>query len=200
MGEVVLARPLVLGSASPRRQQILSELGLSFTVQPSAAPEPPFEGGNPAEYAAGLAKIKAETVLAQCTDPQVVVLAADTIVVIDGQVLGKPKDDQDALGMLAQLAGRDHTVITAVELAGQGLGEWRLVERSEVWFRVLNAEDRQRYVATGEGVDKAGAYAIQGIGSGLVERVSGSYSNVVGLPASQTIDLLRSAGVLAQWP
>lgn len=186
----------VLASASPRRREILETLGLAFEVVPSDVDETPIAGLAPAALATRLAVEKAREVAAR--EPGFV-LGADTVVVVDGEVLGKPRDDADAARMIARLAGRAHEVITGVALCSEG-GLEALAVTTRVWFRALDAARIERYVATGEGRDKAGAYAVQGIGAGLVTRIEGSWSNVVGLPAAETIDLLARAGALGAWP
>lgn len=191
---------LILGSASPRRQEILQGLGLTFEVRPSHVHEPPFTLGDVAEYALSLARLKAAAVVETLTNPQAAVIAADTIVVVDDDVLGKPADRAEAAHMLARLSGRAHDVVTAVVVRhGEG-GEQACTERTRVWFRACTSQELDRYAATDEGADKAGAYAIQGLGAGLVDRIAGSYTNVVGLPAAQTLELLRRAGALGDWP
>ncbi|MDD9945576.1 MAG: Maf family protein [Myxococcales bacterium] len=187
---------LVLASGSPRRREILEKLGLVFEVCKSNVEEPPFSEGDPADYALGLAIRKAEAVAEAL--PRACVLGADTIVVCDGKVLGKPCDDGEARRMITALAGHTHEVVTAVALKGAATGA--LVETTSVTFRALSPAEVDGYVATGEGRDKAGAYGVQGIGAGLVTRIEGSYSNVVGLPAAETLLLLRRAGVLSAWP
>jgi len=129
------------------------------------------------------------------------VLGADTVVVINGDVLGKPRDQQDAGRMLRQLSGTAHQVITAVALrqADRGYRD-HVVVTTTVWFRELDEATVAGYAASGEGLDKAGSYAIQGLGAGVVARIDGSYSNVVGLPATHTLVLLQRAGLLGQWP
>lgn len=188
--------PLVLASGSPRRRQLLAQMGLRFEVQPSSVDEPPFAGGAPPDYALSLATSKAEAVAERFG--QAAVLGADTIVVVDGRVLGKPVDDDDAVRMTTLLAGRKHQVITAVALRGRARDGF--VVQTDVWFRPLSEEEVAGYVATGEGRDKAGAYGIQEIGAALVTRIEGSYSNVVGLPLAETVVALRRAGVLTRWP
>jgi septum formation protein len=129
------------------------------------------------------------------------VLAADTIVVIDRRVLGKPRDVADAECMLALLQGREHEVITAVRLEGaQSRLARTIAVSSRVRFRALDETTIRRYAASGEGADKAGSYAVQGLGAGLVQSIDGSYSNVVGLPACETLELLLAAGVIGAWP
>ena len=196
-------RALVLASASPRRREILGQLGVTFRVVPSGIDESMHPGETPERHVQRLAREKASEVRRRlCDDPtRPIVLAADTIVLIDGQVLGKPQDDVDALRMLQLLSGRVHRVLTALavcEVAGPH--EAAALFSTEVRFRELDASSAAAYVASGEGRDKAGSYAIQGLGAGLVQGIAGSYTNVVGMPAAETIDLLRDAGVLASWP
>jgi septum formation protein len=203
-GRVTSQASLVLASASPRRRDILQQLGLAFRVVESAVDEPPHADEEPEAYARGLAALKAEAVAAQlrlASPEPVFVLGADTIVVVDGQVLGKPRDDAHARTMIGLLAGRWHEVITAVALrAASASVVHDIAIHTRVAFRALTPDDVARYVATGEGRDKAGAYAIQGMGTGVVRAIDGSHSNVIGLPASETLDLLRAAGALASWP
>jgi septum formation protein len=194
---------LVLGSASPRRRELLTQLGVSFTSLPSHIDEPPPNGQSPEAYARGLAESKARASAELLPEGQrdSFVLSADTIVVIDERVLNKPDDDADAVRMVGALSGRTHVVITAVCLLGPQASFARTIAvHTRVTFRALDARAVAAYVATGEGRDKAGSYAVQGFGSGLVRAIDGSYSNVVGLPACETLDLLLEAGVLQAWP
>lgn len=194
---------LVLASGSPRRREILGQLGVRFRVLVSGADEGDPTTGTPEEHARGAAEVKARAVarLLQAERDSACILAADTIVVIDGGVLGKPRDDADAARMLRTLSGRDHVVISAVRVEHAAVGFARTIAvHSTVTFRELDATTVQRYVASGEGSDKAGSYAVQGIGAGLVRAISGSYSNVVGLPAVETLELLRESGVIGAWP
>lgn len=191
---------LVLASGSPRRREILGQLGLGFHLQPSGADEPPFAGGSPAQYAADLAALKAEQVLESGVPGDCWVLGADTIVVQGARVFGKPTDDEDAQAMLSCLQNAEHQVITAVALRHRTEPKRDFFEATRVWFRPLTLQAIARYVASGEGRDKAGSYGIQELGAGLVTRVEGSYSNVVGLPAAQTASALVEVGVLSQWP
>jgi septum formation protein len=201
----VQPKPLVLASASPRRRDILGQLGLSFEVIESAVDEPEREREAPDAYALGLAGAKADAVAARLTREGrasgAFVLGADTIVVVDERVLGKPRDDAHAREMVGLLAGRFHEVITAVAVrqVGSSLAK-DIAVRTRVAFRAMTADDVARYVATGEGRDKAGSYAIQGVGTGVVRAIDGSHSNVVGLPASETLALLTEVGALESWP
>ena len=180
----------ILASGSPRRRELLHQLGFSFTVIPSSLEETNQSGVEPRRYATYYAKEKAREVAQRY--PQQWVLAADTIVVVDEKILGKPVDFAEATAMLSRLSGRSHHVITGVSLlhAQYGVEESQVVE-TEVFMRRLSAADIEGYIATGEPMDKAGAYGIQGIGGCLVQRIEGSYSNVVGLPLCETVELLR---------
>jgi septum formation protein len=195
--------PLLLGSASPRRKELLEQLGLRFSLRPSHVDEPDPNGEAPEAYARALAERKTAAVVerARADGEAGFVLGADTIVVIDGAILNKPLDDADALRMLRLLQGRSHHVITAVSVRGVHEASGRtLAVRSAVTFRVLDERAARAYVASGEGRDKAGSYAIQGQGAAVVRAVEGSYTNVVGLPLAETVDLLLEAGVLGTFP
>jgi septum formation protein len=185
--------PLVLASASPRRRALLEQLGIPLRIDPAHLDEN-VRGGEPAErYVLRLAREKAEAVHVRYPDDTV--LAADTSVVLDGAVLGKPASADEALEMLRALSGRKHQVITAVAVAGKGD---RLVTAT-VTFAAADEAALRWYVSTGEPMDKAGAYAVQGIGGFLVERIEGSHSAVVGLPLVETVALLRESGYLLPW-
>lgn len=191
---------LILASGSPRRRDILQQLGVAFTVLPSAVDEVVDPSWTPLEVATNLAAQKADDVMARLAAPRDLVLGADTIVVIDNRVLGKPKDDDDACAIVTLLAGRTHEVITAVSLRSRTgyRDDFHLITR--VTFRALDAAAIARYVASGEGRDKAGSYAIQGLGAGIVAAIDGCYSNVVGLSAPRTLLALQQAGFVRQWP
>lgn len=195
-----LSASLVLASSSPRRRAILETLGLTFLVEASGVPELRVSGEAAVAYARRLAAAKAADVATRFVDGTVV-LGADTVVVVDGDVLEKAATTDEAVAMIARLAGRTHEVVTAMALVRRPAG---LVAEAQVTtrvtFRALDAAAIERYVASGDGDGKAGAYAVQGLGSGLVTRIDGSYLNVVGLPAAELLDLLSSAGVLAEWP
>jgi nucleoside triphosphate pyrophosphatase len=183
---------VVLASASPRRRQLLELIGIEHRVSPSNIDESMRGRETPRRHAERLAREKAAAVTKQ--SPDAVTIAADTIVVIDRKVLGKPTDVADARRMLSMLNGRRHTVITAVAVARGG----RLrstVEEVRVEFRRLRGDEIDAYIATGEPMDKAGAYGIQGYGATIVERVEGDYFAVMGLPLARLVTLLRSIGV-----
>lgn len=180
-------------------------LAIEHRVVPSDVDESRYSGEGAGEHAGRLAVAKMAAVAAAAAYGEVRpwVLGADTVVVIDGDVLGKPVDDADAEVMLGRLSGRLHEVITAVALGRAGQDPTAALLRtvtSRVRFRVLSRAEIQRYVASGEGRDKAGGYAAQGLGAGLVAEVDGSWTNVVGLPAAQTIELLSRASALIEWP
>jgi len=182
---------LILASQSPRRQQLLAQVGIPFQVEPSGAEDRvDVSALPPAERARTLALTKAREVARR--HPEAVVLGADTVVVVDGQVLGKPRDPDHARAMLRQLAARDHLVITGVALVQAATGREVVAhERTRVWIRPLTPEQIEWYVRSGEPLDKAGAYGIQGLAAALVERIDGCYYNVVGLPLSRVIRLLE---------
>lgn len=188
---------LFLASGSPRRAELLAQVGVPFTVlEAPDIDETPAPGEAAPAYASRLAHAKARAGQAR-HQPAGAVLGADTVVVLDGDILGKPRDDHHALAMLSALNGREHLVISAVCLC---LGEHSRAGASQtlVRFRTMDDDRLRAYVATGEGRDKAGGYGIQGLGAALVASLTGSYSGVVGLPLEQTIALLEWAGV-AYW-
>lgn len=187
---------LVLASASPRRQQFVRDLGLRCTLAIAPGDEArPMPGEEPAAYASRTAQAKALAVAA--LHPHAVILAADTIVVLDGDILGKPVDDADSLAMLIRLSGRSHTVITAVCLifpAEQATETFSV--SSTVRFHTWPHAVLAAYAASGEPRDKAGAYAVQGLGSFLVEAIDGSWTSVVGLPIAELAERLLAHGVI----
>jgi septum formation protein len=170
---------LVLASASPRRAELLTTLGLRFEVQVADVDESVHDGEAPASYVERVARAKAAAIAA--ADPDAVIVAADTTVVLDGQILGKPRDADDARSMLASLAGRTHQVLTAVVVTSGGASAARVVATAVTFAPITDAE-LDWYLATGEPFDKAGAYGIQGAGGLFVAGIEGSYHNVVGLP------------------
>ncbi|MBM4257850.1 MAG: septum formation inhibitor Maf [Deltaproteobacteria bacterium] len=182
---------LILASASPRRRELLQQAGVTFTVIPSNAAEDVLPSEAPAAYALRVAEAKAREVAT--THPGSVVLGADTIVVINQTILGKPRDHNDGHRMLRLLSGQVHAVMTAfVVIRSDGQAATRQVVTTTVTFKSLSDEQIQAYLATGEPFDKAGAYAVQGLGAALVEKVDGSYTNVVGLPLDEVLEALRS--------
>jgi septum formation protein len=181
-----------LASASPRRSELLRQIGVPFQVRPAAIVEDALAGEQPEAYVVRLATAKAETIWASGDSRPV--LAADTAVVLDGAVLGKPKDAAEAERMLGRLSGRAHRVLTAVALR-DGDDRVTLLSASEVRFRTTTEAERLAYCATGEPFDKAGGYGIQGHAAVFVEELRGSYSNVVGLPLFETAALLARAGL-----
>jgi len=184
---------LILASSSPRRQELLREAGIEFMVDAANINEDQRPGELPLEYASRLASEKAQAVAQR--HPQSFVLGADTIVVLDGEILGKPRDTADASRMLHLLSGRSHHVTTAVCLMAPTLDVVVRTCTTQVHFRELTEDEMQRYVAGGEPMDKAGAYAIQGGASRWADRIVGDYSNVVGLPLSLVTEILRSKGL-----
>ncbi len=193
-----MTKRIVLASTSPRRREMLAMLRIDVEVRPSNVSEDARAGEPPLELASRLACEKAVAISTQA--PDTFVIGADTIVVVDGQVLGKPEDDAEAASMLRRLAGRWHEVVTAVALVCDGSVLEVIAPATRVLFRAMDEETIRRYVASGDGRDKAGAYGVQGIAAGLVERIDGSYTNVVGLPAAETILLLERHGAIGPWP
>ena len=186
---------LCLASQSPRRRALLTQIGVPHLVRPAHIDETPGAGEEPRAYVARMARTKAESIGSLESLP---VLAADTIVVRDGVTLGKPRGRAHGLEMLTLLSGREHLVLTAVALAHGGALHARL-SASTVRLRATSAEERAAYWESGEPEDKAGAYAIQGLGAIFVESLSGSYSGVMGLPLYETAQLLALAGVPYGW-
>ncbi|QQK77118.1 septum formation inhibitor Maf [Salicibibacter cibarius] len=179
---------LILASASSRRQQLLNESGYAYTVAISNIEEKINDEQTPADNAVQLATAKAADVYNRY--PDAVILAADTIVAIDGGLLGKPMDESDAVRMLTHLSGKKHEVYTGVCIK-QGTKTRAWTEKTNVYFHHLSEQCIQAYVETGEPMDKAGAYGIQGKGARLVERFAGDYYNVVGLPIAKVVRVLR---------
>lgn len=186
--------PLYLASGSPRRRELLTQIGVLFTALSAQIDETPFPDEQPRAHVERLARGKAEAGLAQLSDGEACVLGADTAVVLDGRILGKPVDEADALAMLAALSGREHEVLTAVAVANRQ-GCQALTVSSRVRFRPIQLHEAQTYWASGEPQDKAGSYAIQGLAAIFVEALQGSYSAVVGLPLCETAELLGRFGI-----
>jgi len=179
---------LILASRSPRRAELLTAAGIIFEIFALEIDEQPRVGEAPAAYVERLAVEKAQAVFAWY--PSETVLGADTTVVVDGRMLGKPADRADAVDMLRALRGRVHEVLTGVAVVGPA-GVTSAVERTRVWFHDVTDEDISAYVDSGEPMDKAGAYAIQGLASRFVPRIEGSYTNVVGLPVALVSSILK---------
>ena len=185
---------LVLASASPRRRELLQNAGITFTVQPSDIPEVPLAGESAKGFAERLAQEKALAVFRlNSKDP---VLGADTVVVVEHEILGKPRDREDAARMLCSLSARQHRVVTGVCLVGDGIPPDVRSATTVVTMSKIEEREIQDYIATGEPLDKAGAYAIQGIASRWITGIEGDYSNVVGLPVPMVWEMLRQYGVV----
>lgn len=182
---------LVLASASPRRAELLAQLGLAAEAVPAHVDETYLPGEDPEAHARRLARAKAEAVAV--ARPGALVIGGDTVVVDGERVLGKPGDEEDAVAILLSLAGREHDVLSAVALAGDGETVCA-VGRARVRFRAFDAEEARAYAATGEPLDKAGAYGIQGMGAALVDRLDGDYYTVVGFPIVRFLALLEEKG------
>ena len=198
------ALPLILASASPRRRELLAATGLAFEIIPATIDESPLPGESAETYVQRLAVTKAQGVSQR--HPGAVVLGADTTVTIDGLLLGKPQSLEEGRWMLHRLTGREHAVVTGIAVMTAGIeadGTHRCVVEviaSRVQMRPFAAPTVDWYLATREPLDKAGAYAIQGLGAALVERVEGSYTNVVGLPLTETLALLQGFGITTERP
>jgi septum formation protein len=182
---------VILASASPRRRELLALIGIAHETRPADVDESPRPGETPAGHAERLARAKAHAVAER--EPDAVVIAADTIVVVDGDVLGKPRGAEEAAAMLRRLSGRAHTVCTAIAVA-RGARTESAVESVEVTFRPLTDDEIGAYIATREPLDKAGAYGIQGYGATIVERVNGDYFSVMGLGLRRLVELLERVG------
>jgi septum formation protein len=185
---------IILASNSPRRKELLTQIGLSFTVAPADADESVLPGESPEAYAVRVALDKARIAAKRAGEG--IIIAADTIVAVGDAILGKPSDAADASRMLAELSGREHQVITGLAVVDAATGRSAVrTSATRVCFRELTEQEISAYVATGEPLDKAGAYGIQERGALLVERIEGCYSNVVGLPLSLLGEMLRDFGV-----
>jgi septum formation protein len=181
----------VLASQSPRRAELIGRLGLRFDTVPADIDESYLHGETPPQHAERLSRGKAQAIAAG--RPEALVVGSDTIVVVDGDVLGKPRDPEHAVEMLLRLSGREHEVITGVAVA-HGTRVESAIERVRVRFRALDRASWEEYAATGEPMDKAGAYGIQGFGSAVVERIDGDYFAVMGLPVVRMLALLERFG------
>ncbi len=187
---------LILGSTSPRRAELLTQLRLSFETRSPEIDETVSQNEGPQEY---VARMSNEKFFSLISGPDIqaggVLLTADTVVVLDGQILGKPTSEQDGLGMLNALSGRSHKVLTSVTIGTSGQYNRQFIVETVVQFRKLTKGEIEAYWRTSEPVDKAGAYGIQGMGTVLVDRIEGSYTNVVGLPLTETAQTLAEFGV-----
>ncbi|HUQ80702.1 MAG TPA: nucleoside triphosphate pyrophosphatase [Gemmatimonadaceae bacterium] len=183
---------IILASSSPRRRELLALIGIPHVVQPADIDETVLPGEQPAPHAERLARGKAAVIAAR--DPEAIVVGADTIVVVDGDILGKPRDEAAAAAMLRRLSGRAHVVVTAVAVA-RGTRMESGIESVDVRFRELSDAEIDRYIATREPMDKAGAYGIQGYGATIVERIDGDYFAVMGLALGRMVRLLAAIGV-----
>jgi len=193
---------LVLASASPRRRELLTQAGFVFEVHPAHIPEDPNPGEEPIAYATRLAQEKAQAVFRQLStdwarSADLAVLGADTIVTFDDHILGKPEDPADAARMLRLLSGRTHRVVTGVSLVTEESAE-TVADVTSVSFSVLSDDEIDAYIASGEPMDKAGAYAIQGRAARWIPRIEGCYFNVVGLPIARVSALLKSRKIIDQ--
>lgn len=189
---------LILASGSPRRRDLLRREQIEFEIRAANIPEQQRPGEAAELFATRMAREKALTVARRTGPvPERTILGADTIVVLDGEVFGKPRDSDHAIAMLSRLAGRTHTVVTAVALVSSATLEERVASvSSEVQMRALGLDEIRSYIASGESLDMAGAYAVQGEGRRLVGSIRGSESNVIGLPMDETLAMLRTAGVV----
>ncbi len=183
---------LVLASASPRRAELLHQIGVEFDICAVDIDETPWVNEKPKDYVKRVALEKARAAHALSANQKLLTLGADTSVIIDGRILGKPSSENDAIGMLQKLSGVTHSVLTAVALIGKD--EACTINESRVTFRVLSEQDMYRYWATGEPVGKAGSYAIQGKAAQFISHLEGSFSGVMGLPLYETAQLLTKQG------
>lgn len=198
--------PLVLGSLSPRRREILTTLRIPFVVTVAAINEKTKKAESADDYLERIVRAKLRAVANAPEAEGRAVLVADTIVILEGETLGKPRDVAEAGEMIGRLSGREHQVATRfaisdpVELSASAGPAYEETVMTRVFFRSLSSEEISRYAASEEGLDKAGAYAIQGLGSFAVARIEGSYSNVVGLPACEVVVALKKLGLLGPYP
>jgi len=194
--DLFMNNTVILASASPRRKELLEQIGLEFKVIPSKAAEHERPGETPEEHVIRLSYDKAMEVAQRKDISGRWFIGSDTIVLCDNQILGKPRNHSHAAEMLRQLSGREHQVLSGYALLDQKTGEQRAeAVTTHVWFRHLTEGEIERYITTGEPDDKAGAYAIQGLGVCFIERIAGSYSNVVGLPLCKLTLALKELGV-----
>jgi len=192
---ISLSSPFILASASPRREELLRSVGLKFKIIPADVDETYLQGESPRAHVQRLSHDKAGVIAGRY--PKALVLGADTIVVIDGLILGKPKNKKQALEMLERLSGRRHTVFTGftIACAGAGISKTRVVQ-SAVQFKKISPEEINWYVGCDEPYDKAGGYAVQGKGAYFIKAIRGSYTNVIGLPLCETLEELKILGAI----
>jgi len=190
-----VAPPLILASSSPRRRDLLSQLGLVAESIAPAIDESRLPRETPGRYARRMALSKARAVDSRVSDQTAILIAADTVIALDGDILGKPRDESDAVRMLSRLSGREHSVFSAVAVGRVGGSFACKLAETRVWLRATTRSEREAYWATGEPGDKAGGYAIQGLGAAFVERIEGNYPTVVGLPLFEMLMLLAAHGV-----
>lgn len=183
---------IYLASQSPRRAELLAQIGIDFTAAPADIDETPLAGESPEDFVRRMAIAKARTI--QALHPGEWVLGSDTVVVLDGHILGKPHSSEHAIDMLLSLSGREHRVLTGVALAHTKTTY--ALSDSRVFFRAIGQDEAARYWLTGEPADKAGGYAIQGHGAVFIRHIEGSYSGIMGLPLFETAQLLQGAGLL----
>jgi len=188
---------IILASQSPRRAELLAQMGIDFHMQPAQIDETVHADERAADYVERVAIAKAQTVHAAF--PDLAVLGSDTVVVLDQDILGKPRDRDDAIRMLLSLSGRPHDVLTGVAVATSEATRYRL-NVSRVFFRDINKQEAAAYWTTGEPADKAGGYAVQGLAAAFIERIEGSYSGIMGLPLFEAMQLLGEIGVPARLP
>lgn len=190
-----MSNEFILASASPRRRQLLGEMGLTFSVVPSGVDEEYHEGESVRDHVMRLSREKAQAVSVR--NPDAWVLGADTIVIIDGKVLGKPDTEEEARGMLKTLSGREHHVITGFAIVHTGMNiVINDAVKSRVTFKTLLEDELEWYVRTDEPYDKAGAYAVQGKAAFFIKEIRGSYTNVVGLPLCEVVSALKGVGAV----
>lgn len=197
------ASPLVLGSASPRRRELLAGLGLPLRVAPADVDESVQPGEAPEAYLERVVAAKLRAVASRVDGSWSGLIVADTTVVLDGDILGKPADVAEATELVSRIVGRTHRVLTRYAIARADAPDVARAERSvesQVTMRAASRDEVARYAKTGEGLDKAGAYAAQGIGAFLIERISGSYTNVIGLPVCEVVVDLERVGLLSEFP
>ena len=183
---------IILASASPRRLELLGQIGVSAEVHPAHIDETPFNEEPAADYVMRMAREKA-TAVASCYTANDIILSADTSVILENSILGKPRDAEDFISIFKQLSGRMHEVLSAVSLVNDGRHD-EILSSSHVWFRHISESEMLAYWETGEAADKAGGYGIQGKGALFIEKIEGSYSGIMGLPLYETCQLLQQAG------